>query len=112
MALLSNLKLVSAKRATHSSPELQRRQKLITKIDEQILLAQAALNGTIYQPTKFKHVVNVETGERHYQQVTKKVRNWWWKNDAGKVNLVVRYGARILELAAGKIVLNLKTKQQ
>ena len=110
MALLSNLKLVSAKRATHSSPELQRRQKLITKIDEQILLAQAALNGTIYQFTHFKHVVNAETGERHYQQVTKKVRNWWWKNDAGKVNLVVRYGARILELAAGKNSIELENE--
>ena len=102
MALLSNLKLVSAKRATHSSPELQRRQKLITKIDEQILLAKAVANGTTHQFIQFKHVINAETGERQYKQVAKKVRNWWWKNDAGKVNLVVRYGARILELAAGK----------
>lgn len=52
--LLSTLKLVSATRATHVSPVMQRRQKLINKIDEQIEMAQAAANGTAFKPTKFK----------------------------------------------------------
>ncbi len=99
--LLSTLKLVSATRSTHISPVIQRRQKLIAKIDEQIEMAQAAANGTAFTATKFKNVVNAE-GVTEYQQVAKKVRAWWWKNDAGKWNLVVRYGARIVELSKGK----------
>ena len=99
--LLSTLKLVSATRSTHISPVMQRRQKLITKIDEQIEMAQAAANGTEFKPTKFKNVVNAE-GVTEYKQVAKKVRAWYWKNDAGKWNLVVRYGARIIELSKGK----------
>jgi hypothetical protein len=99
--LLSTLKLVSATRATHISPVMQRRQKLIAKIDEQIEMAQAAANGTAFTATKFKNVVNAE-GVTEYKQVAKKVRAWWWKNDAGKYNLVVRYGARIVELSKGK----------
>ena len=108
--LLSTLKLVTATRATHVSPVIQRRQKLIAKIDEQICLATAAMDGTIYQPTKFKNVVNAETGEKQYQQVAKKVRAWWWRNEAGKVNLVVRYGARIIELAKGKNSIELENE--
>lgn len=99
--LLSTLKLVSATRSTHISPVMQRRQKLIAKIDEQIEMAQAAANGTAFTATKFKNVVNAE-GVTEYKQVAKKVRAWYWKNDAGKWNLVVRYGARIVELSKGK----------
>ena len=99
--LLSTLKLVSATRATHISPVMQRRQKLIAKIDEQIEMAQAVANGTAFTATKFKNVVNAE-GVTEYKQVAKKVRAWYWKNDAGKWNLVVRYGARIIELSKGK----------
>jgi hypothetical protein len=80
---------------------MQRRQKLITKIDEQIEMAQAAANGTAFTATKFKNIVNAE-GVTEYKQVAKKVRAWYWKNDAGKWNLVVRYGARVIELSKGK----------
>ena len=109
-SLLSTLKLVSATRATHISPVMQRRQKLIAKIDEQIEMAQAAANGTAFKATKFKNVVNAETGDTEYKQVAKKVRAWWWKNEAGKVNLVVRYGARVIELAKGKNSIELENE--
>ena len=108
--LLSTLKLVTATRATHISPVMQRRQKLIAKIDEQICLATAAMDGTEFNPTKFKNVVNAETGETEYKQVAKKLRTWWWRNEAGKVNLVVRYGARIIELAKGKNSIELENE--
>ena len=108
--LLSTLKLVTATRATQTSPVMQRRQKLIAKIDEQICLATAAMDGTTYQSTKFKNVVNAETGETEYKQVAKKLRTWWWRNEAGKVNLVVRYGARIIELAKGKNSIELENE--
>ena len=108
-SLLNTLKLVNATRDNKVSPAMQRRNKLIAKIDEQILLAHAAANGTVYQPTKFKNVVNAE-GITEYKQVPKKVRAWWWANDAGKVNLVVRYGARVIELAKGKNSIELENE--
>ena len=108
-SLMSTLKLVTASRENKVSPVLQRRQKLIKKLDEQILLATAALNGETYQSTKFKNVVNAE-GVKEYKQVPKRVRAWWWKNDAGKINLVVRYGARIVELSKGKNSIELENE--
>jgi soluble cytochrome b562 len=101
-SLISTLKLVAATRENKTSPVLQRRQKLIKKIDEQMELAKAQVNGSIYSPTKFKNIVNAETGNTEYKQVPKRIRAWWWKNEAGKWNLVVRYGARIVELGKGK----------
>ena len=108
-SLMSTLKLVTASRENKVSPVLQRRQKLIKKLDEQILLAHAAVNGETYSPTKFKNVVNAE-GVTEYKQVPKRVRAWWWKNDTGKYNLVVRYGARIVELSKGKNSIELENE--
>ena len=98
--LLSTLKLVTATRENKTSPVLQRRQKLIKKIDEQISLAIAQANGETFSPTKFKNVVNAE-GIMEYKQMPKRIRAWWWET-GGKLNLSVRYGARIIELAKGK----------
>jgi hypothetical protein len=100
-SLISTLKLVTATRENKASPVLQRRQKLIKKIDEQISLALAHANGETYNPTKFKNVVNAETGVKEYKQMPKRIRAWWWETE-GKLNLSVRYGARIIELAKGK----------
>ncbi len=108
--LLSSLKLVAATRENKTSPVLQRRQKLIKKIDEQMELAKAQANGSIYSPTKFKNIVNAETGINEYKQVPKRIRAWWWKNEAGKLNLVVRYGARIIELGKGKNSIELENE--
>jgi hypothetical protein len=108
--LLSSLKLVAATRDNKVSPVLQRRQKLIKKIDEQMELAKAQANGSIYNPTKFKNIVNAETGTNEYKQVPKRIRAWWWKNEAGKWNLVVRYGARIIELGKGKNSIELENE--
>ena len=108
--LLSSLKLVAATRDNKVSPVLQRRQKLIKKIDEQMELAKAQANGSIYSPTKFKNIVNAETGTNEYKQVPKRIRAWWWKNEAGKLNLVVRYGARIIELSKGKNSIELENE--
>ena len=108
--LLSSLKLVAATRENKTSPVLQRRQKLIKKIDEQMELAKAQANGSIYSPTKFKNIVNAETGTNEYKQVPKRIRAWWWKNEAGKWNLVLRYGARIIELGKGKNSIELENE--
>jgi hypothetical protein len=109
-SLMSTLKLVTASRENKVSPVLQRRQKLIKKLDEQIELAKAQANGTAFTATKFKNVINAETGIMEYKQVPKRVRAWWWKNDAGKWNLVVRYGARIIELSKGKNSIELENE--
>ncbi len=40
--------------------------------------------------------------ERRTVQAVKRVKQWWFVADTGKVCLQVRYGTRVLELAKGK----------
>ena len=54
MALLTSLKLVAAQRSNKIPPAVQRRNKLIKALNEQIAAAQAQAEGRTYAPTKQK----------------------------------------------------------
>lgn len=100
MAVLSTLKLVTAVRTNIVDPVQQRRNKLIQKLDEQLQMAQAKQAGTVYAPIKLRTVTDEATGETKTVQVQKRVREWFWNGDAGKINLTVKYGAATLYLNA------------
>lgn len=101
MSALANLKLSNAKRS-NGLPTIQiRRTKLLSKLAEQIELAQAQKNGVPFSTTRLK-VIKDEYGERQTVEVFRRVKQWWWTNETGKVCLNIRYGARSLELVKGK----------
>ena len=101
MATLASLKLVAAKKPTNQPPVVQRRNKLSSKIFEQIQLAQAQSRGETYAPTKHKTVTNAD-GERVAVTVPKRIKPWWFVAENGKCCIAIRYGSKILELAKGK----------
>ena len=98
MAVLSNLKLVASKKHLTVAPVVQRRNKLIAKIHQQIELCEAQKTGNTYAPKKLKTYTNKQTGERMTAEIVKRVREWFWVNDAGKINLAIKYGAKTLPL--------------
>lgn len=102
MSALNGLKLVAAKRPTQLSPIQIRRNKLSSKIWEQVQLANALANGSTYQPKRIKNVRDEATGLTRTVEVPKRLKQWWWTTDNGKVCLSIRYGAKVLELAKGK----------
>ena len=51
MSFIAKLKLVASKRERNLSPIMMRRQKLATKIEEQLELARCQKNGTLYAPS-------------------------------------------------------------
>jgi xanthine dehydrogenase iron-sulfur cluster and FAD-binding subunit A len=99
MAVLSALKLVSATRTQVKDPVVQRRNKLVEKLQEQLLIAESKLTGRVYAPTKMRTVVD-ELGDRKTIEVPKKVREWFWMGEGGKVNMSIKYGAATLYLNA------------
>jgi hypothetical protein len=99
---LAQLKLTAAKKPTHISPALQRRHKLLRRIDEQIALATAQLNGSTYTATRLRSYTDAETGLRKTAELPKTVKAWSFVADNGKLCVQIRYGARVLELARGK----------
>jgi hypothetical protein len=98
MSTLTSLKLVISKKNQSVAPIVQRRNKLIAKLHEQIELCEAQKSGNTYLPKKLKTYTNKQTGERMTVEVTKRVKEWFWISDNGKINLAIKYGAKTLPL--------------
>ena len=108
MTFIAKLKLVASKRERNLSPIVLRRNKLASKIEEQLQLATAQKEGRLYAPKRIKTVTN-DAGERVAIETTKRVKEWFWTTPANKINLSVRYGSKTLELAKGKNAIELGT---
>ena len=102
MSAFNGLKLVTAKRPQLASPIVQRRNKLSSQLWEQIEFARASAEGNTYAPLRMRTVTDKQTGERKTVESAKRVKQWWFVADSGKVCLQVRYGTRVLDLARGK----------
>jgi len=102
MSTLDSLKLTTAKKPTHIPVIVFRRNKLSSKLWEQIQLAKSQIEGTTFVVKKFRSITDKETGLRRQVEIPKRIREWWFRNDAGKVCVSVRYGTKVIELAKGK----------
>ena len=102
MSTLDSLKLTTAKKPTHIPAIVFRRNKLSSKLWEQIQLAKSQIEGTTFVVKKFRSITDRETGLRRQVEIPKRIREWWFRNDAGKVCVCIRYGTKVLELAKGK----------
>ena len=102
MATLATLKLSAAVKPAHMPVIQVRRNKLIKRLWEQMELAKAQQAGTHFAPIKFRSIADPATGMRKQVEVTKRVKQWWFTADNGKLAMNVRYGARMIELAKGK----------
>jgi hypothetical protein len=97
---LSKLSIVPLKRTAAQSPQEHRRSKLVAKLEEQLALAQAQAEGKKYVVVKPSWSRD-ENGNKQRVQREKIVRPWWWQDGEG-LGMVVRYGARAIELSKGK----------
>ena len=97
MTVLTKLNMVAYERESARDPKIQRRKKLIAKIDEQIQLA----TDPDFQPMKTKWIKD-EYGSDQKVTVPKRVKRWWNENLDGSVVLTIRYGSKPLEFAKGK----------
>ena len=102
MTGLAALKLVATKKTTHITPVQQRRNKLAKRLWEQAQLARAQEAGSNFAPIQNKTVWNKATGERKQVEIRKRLKQWWFIADNGKLALSVHYGNKTLELAKGK----------
>ena len=102
MSAFNGLKLVAAKRPQAASPIVLRRNKLANQLWEQIELARASADGKTFAPVRMRNVKDKLTGERRTVEAAKRIKQWWFVAENGRVCLQVRYGTRVLELAKGK----------
>ena len=102
MSTLDTLKLVAVKKPTHTPTVVIRRQKLASKVWEQLQLAKSQIEGTKFEVKKYRSYTDKESGLRKQVEVSKRIREWWFRNEQGKVCVAIKYGTRVLELAKGK----------
>lgn len=102
MSQLSHLKLVAATKPRNTPAIVIRRNKLSSRLWEQIQLAKGQIEGKPYVVMKYKTVKDRETGLRKQVEVPKRIKPWWFQSDEGRVCLAVKYGSWTLELAKGK----------
>jgi len=100
MSYLAKLTVTQLKRPQGLTPQEARRAKLIAKLEEQLALAQAQSEGKRLVITKPAWTRD-EDGNKTRVQQERVVRAWWWPEGTG-LSMVVRYGARPLELSKGK----------
>ena len=102
MSALNALKLVALKKPVHQPAIVIRRNKLSSRIWEQIQLAKGQMSGTPFVLMKFRSIKDKETGVRKQVEVPKRIKPWWFQTEEGKVCVSIRYGSWIIELAKGK----------
>ena len=101
MKTLEKLKLVALPERASLPPAQLRRQKFLTKLDEQIAMFKAEQAGQPYQRRKRVWVTD-QDGNRRKVERDANIRKWWWVDEAGACYLQLRYGASVIELAKDK----------
>lgn len=97
MSQLAKLNIKSVSRVVYKDPAQQRRAKLLAGIEEQVQVLEAAVGGRDYT-VKSKRWVKGEAGERTLVEHEKRVRPWFFEQDAGWY-VQCKYGARSLPIA-------------
>ena len=109
MSTLGQLKLVTAVKPQHMPVVLKRRYKLSNKLWEQICLAKSTFLNQPFDLKKVKRVKNAETGQTETISVAKRIHPWWFNAEDGSICFSIRYGAKVIELAKGKLSIQVES---
>ena len=101
MSTLAQLKLSNTRKPTQQPAIIQQRTKLAKRIWEQMELAKAQQAGDTFASKRLKSVVGTD-GVKRTVEVARRVKQWWFVADTGKLCLNIRYGSKLIELAKGK----------
>ncbi|HNV88795.1 MAG TPA: hypothetical protein PKL53_07505 [Methylotenera sp.] len=101
MAYLDALKVVIAVKPIQQSPILNRRARLVMKLQEQIECVKAKTEGRDYFVTKWKSMKS-DDGVRTQYEEKRKIRQWWFNSAEGKIVFEVKYANKRIELIKGK----------
>ena len=104
MIQLADVKLVSAVRPTFQDPVTLKRTKFISRVSEQLEIANHLMKGEQIPFTSFNDPVSLRR--------PRKVSPWWWTDKDGKYLMAIKYGSKVIELAKGKSAVQAETLDQ
>jgi len=101
---LADVKLVSAVRPTFQDPVALKRSKFISRVSEQLEIANLLMKGEQIPFTSFHDPVSLKR--------PRKISPWWWTDKDGKYLMAIKYGSKVIELAKGKSAVQAETLDQ
>lgn len=104
MIQLADVKLVSAIRPTFQDPVALKRTKFISRVSEQLEIANLLMKGEQIPFISFHDPVSLKR--------PRKVSPWWWTDKDGKYLMAIKYGSKVIELAKGKPAVQAETLEQ
>ena len=104
MIQLADVKLVSAVRPTFQDPVALKRSKFISRVSEQLEIANNLMTGEQIPFTSFHDPVSLKR--------PRKVSPWWWIDKEGKYLMAIKYGSKVIELVKGKSAVQAETLEQ
>ncbi|WP_286233695.1 DUF6641 family protein [Thalassotalea sediminis] len=99
-SLLSSLNVTARPEKTSDNPVLKRREQLLKRLDQQLAMANAHINGETYTAYREKWQKNPETGQQEKVHIPKNVAKWFYKRN-NQYFLEIRYANKALELSKG-----------
>ena len=105
-AILNTLKLTAARKTRALPTAVKRRNKLLIKLGEQRMLADAQSQGLHYTPTRYRSFKDADTGARISKQVPVRIKPWFWTGEKGECLLAISYGSKQIELQKGKTAID------
>jgi hypothetical protein len=90
---------------------VQRRNKLITRIWEQMELLKSMETGNEFVVRCLKTVKNMD-GIAKRMPMPKRIKPWWFTNSVGVLCLTIRYGSIAIEIHSGKPVIQAKNTKE
>lgn len=111
MSHLAKLKIVAQQQKRLQSKTEHRRAKLLEKLDDQLGMVQALMEGDTFSRIRRVWKTN-EAGERVLVERPKRMRPWYWMSGAGGCYFQVWYGSKVLELKPGMTAVQVPTKEE
>ena len=110
-SILSSLKVIARPKIEPKPPIISKRLRLIEKLDEQLAIAQAMLDGQPFEAYREKKVTDPETGEKKVVRKRKAVRPWYF-DDKEHYFFEIRVGFKAMEIDKGKTAIDVGDKTQ
>jgi hypothetical protein len=99
---LKSLKFAEEIRDTQLPIHLSARARFMERLEEQIAMADAHLEGKEFARTVRRRKADPETGESKIGEFKRSVRPWWFKHATGLQYVQLRYGSVKLALNEAK----------
>ena len=105
-SIMNTLKLTAARKTRALPDVVKRRNKLLIKLSEQRMLADALAQGQHYSPTRYRSFTDADTGTRLVKEVPVRIKAWFWTGEKGETLLAIHYGSKQIELQKGKTAID------